>query len=54
MAEGLRADGVYEFAGFRLQAAQRRLTARSDGRPIELSPKALDTLHFLVRHPRGA
>jgi len=51
MAEGLRADGVYEFAGFRLQAAQRRLTARSDGRPIELSPKALDTLHFLVRHP---
>lgn len=51
MAEGSRAEGVYEFGDFRLLAAQRRLTARSDGRPIELMPKALDTLHFLVRHP---
>src|SRR5215469_16036310 len=51
MAEGLRADGVYEFGGFRLHAAQRRVTARADGRPIELTPKALDALHFLVRHP---
>jgi len=51
MAEGGRADGVYEFGDFRLLAAQRRLTARADGRPIELSPKALDTLHFLLQHP---
>jgi DNA-binding winged helix-turn-helix (wHTH) protein len=42
---------VYEFGDFRLFAAQRRLTSRSDGRPIELTPKALDTLHFLVQHP---
>jgi len=51
MAEDRRADGVYEFGDFRLLAAQRRLLARTDGRPIELTPKALDTLHFLVQHP---
>jgi TolB-like protein len=51
MAEDRRADGVYEFGDFRLLAAQRRLTARSDGRLIELTAKALDTLHFLVQHP---
>ncbi len=51
MAEGGRAEGVYEFGDFRLLAAQRRLTARSDGRPLELTPKALDTLHFLLQHP---
>src|SRR6516225_8235544 len=51
MAEGPRAAGVYEFGEFRLLAAQRRLTVRSDGRPIELTPKALDTLHFLLQHP---
>jgi len=51
MAEERRADGVYEFGDFRLFAAQRRLTARSDGRAIELSAKALDALHFLVQHP---
>ena len=50
MAEDGGADGVYEFGDFRLLAAQRRLTDR-DGRPIELTPKALDTLHFLVQHP---
>jgi TolB-like protein len=50
MPEGLRADGVYEFGDFRFLAAQRQLTARADGRPIELTPKALDTLHFLVQH----
>src|SRR5215471_17889361 len=51
MAEGGRAEGVYDFGDFRLLAAERRLTARSDGRPIELTPKALDTLHFLLQHP---
>src|SRR5215470_9647727 len=51
MAEGRRAEGVYEFGDFRLHAAQRRLTSRADGRTVELTPKALDALHFLVRHP---
>ena len=50
MADGLHADGVYEFGDFRLIAAQRRLTARSDGRAIELTPKALDALHVLLQH----
>src|SRR5215469_9578758 len=51
MTEDGRADGVYEFGDFRLLAAERRLTARADGRPIELTQKALDALHFLVQHP---
>ena len=51
MDEGRQADGVYDFGDFRLLAAQRRLTARSDGRPIELTPKALDALRYLVQHP---
>src|SRR5499427_2908899 len=51
MAEGGRGEGVYEFGDFRLLAAERRLTTRADGRPIELTPKALDTLHFLLQHP---
>jgi TolB-like protein len=51
MAEVGRADGVYEFGDFRLLAAQRRLVARSDGRPVEVTAKALDALHFLLRHP---
>jgi TolB-like protein len=41
---------VYEFAGFRLAAAQRRLTARADGRAIDLTPKAFDALQYLVCH----
>jgi len=51
MAEGPRGEGVYEFGDFRLLAAERRLTTRIDGRPIELTQKALDALHFLVQHP---
>ena len=50
MAEGGRAEGVYEFGDFRLHAAERRLNSRGDSRPIELTPKALDTLHFLLEH----
>src|SRR5215469_11358832 len=50
MAEGPRVEGVYEFGDFRLLAAERRLTARTDGRSIELTQKALDALHFLVQH----
>src|SRR5262249_48860995 len=51
MTDGRRVEGVYEFGDFRLLAAERRLTARTDGRPIELTQKALDALHFLVQHP---
>jgi len=51
MAEDRRAGGVYEFGNFRLHAAQRRLTDCSDGRAIELTAKALDALHLLVRRP---
>jgi adenylate cyclase len=51
MDEGRPADGVYEFGDFRLLAAQRSLTARSDGRPIDLTQKAFDTLRYLVQHP---
>jgi len=51
MAEARRGDGVYEFGDFRFHAAHRQLTTRTGGRPIELTPKALDTLHFLVQHP---
>jgi TolB-like protein len=51
MDEGRRADGVYEFGDFRLLAAQRSLTGRSDGRPIELTQKAFDILRLLVEHP---
>jgi DNA-binding winged helix-turn-helix (wHTH) protein len=51
MAEGRSSDAIYEFGDFRFHAAQRQLTARGDGRPIELTPKALDTLHFLLQHP---
>jgi TolB-like protein len=51
MDEGRRADGVYEFGDFRLLAAQRSLTARGDGKPIELTQKAFDTLRYLVQHP---
>ena len=51
MAEGGRAEGVYEFGDFRLHAAERRLNSRGDSRPIELTPKALDTLHFLLQRP---
>ena len=51
MDDGRATGGVYEFSGFRLAAAQRRLTSRTDGRPIELTPKAFDALLYLVRHP---
>src|SRR5688572_12335155 len=37
---------VYEFSGFRLEKAQRRLLYQ--GKPIQLKPKILDLLLFLV------
>jgi TolB-like protein/tetratricopeptide (TPR) repeat protein len=51
MDEGRLPDGVYEFGDFRLLAAQRRLTARSDGRQIELTQKAFEALLYLVQRP---
>ena len=50
MDDGRGAGGAYEFAEFRLLAAQRRLTLRADGRIIDLTPKAFDALLYLVRH----
>jgi DNA-binding winged helix-turn-helix (wHTH) protein len=41
---------VFEFAGFRLDAAQRRLYG-PDGQPITLAARAFDTLHYLLEHP---
>ncbi len=40
-------DQVYEFKGFRLEAAQRRLLY--DGQPVPLKPKILDLLLLLVQ-----
>ena len=41
---------VFEFAGFRLDAAQRRLYG-PDGKPITLAARAFDTLLYLLEHP---
>lgn len=41
---------VYEFGDFRIDPA-RRLLMRRDGRRITLTPKAYDTLLYLVEHP---
>ncbi len=41
---------VYEFGGFRLDAVRRVLRSRVDARPIDLPPRALDTLLYLVEH----
>ena len=40
---------VYEFGDFRLDAGRRLLTARDDT-PVALTPKAFDTLLYLVEH----
>ena len=39
---------VYEFGPFRLDAEERLLLR--DGRPVDLTPKAFDTLLVLVEH----
>src|SRR3990167_9436210 len=41
---------VFEFAGFRLDAAQRQLYG-PDGQPITLAARAFDTLLYLLEHP---
>jgi len=40
---------VYEFGDYQLDPAQRLLRARN-GAPVSLSPKAFDTLAYLVQH----
>src|SRR3989304_1736800 len=40
----------FEFAGFRLDAAQRRLYGLA-GQPIPLAARAFDTLLYLLEHP---
>jgi adenylate cyclase len=41
---------VYEFGGYRLDAARRTLT-RSTGEPVVLKPRVFDVLRYLVEHP---
>ena len=40
---------IYEFGDFRVDAAKRLLLGR-DGEPLSLTPKAFDTLLYLVEH----
>jgi DNA-binding winged helix-turn-helix (wHTH) protein/tetratricopeptide (TPR) repeat protein len=40
---------IYEFDDFRVDSGRRQLLGR-DGRPIPLTPKAFDTLTYLVQH----
>ena len=40
---------IYEFGSFRLDCSKRQLQ-RSDGTPVSLTPKAFDTLTYLVEH----
>jgi TolB-like protein/DNA-binding winged helix-turn-helix (wHTH) protein/Flp pilus assembly protein TadD len=42
---------IYEFGDFRLDAGQRLLTHKSDGRVVPLVSRAFDTLLHLVEHP---
>ena len=39
---------AYEFEGFRLDTDRRRLLAAPSGEPIQVSPKVLETLVYLV------
>jgi len=41
----------YEFGEFRLDAGQRLLTLKADGRVLPLVSRAFDTLLYLVEHP---
>src|SRR4029453_3862836 len=41
---------IYEFGDFQLDAVQRLLRSRGDGRVVQLNPGALETLLYLVEH----
>jgi serine/threonine-protein kinase len=49
MATSARGQRVYGFGDFRLEPG-RRLLIGVDGKPVSLSPKAHDTLAYLVEH----
>ena len=40
---------IFEFGDFRVDAG-RRLLLGLDGRPLPLTPKAFDTLLYLIQH----
>lgn len=46
---GEQKDHIYEFGDFRLDAG-KRLLLRREGEPVSLTPKAFDTLLYLVEH----
>ena len=45
-----RSEATLAFAGYRLDT-RKRLLIGPDGAPVNLSSRAFDTLHYLVRHP---
>ncbi len=44
------ATGIYEFEEFRLDTVNHRLYSRAGGGPVELYPKAIELLVYLVRN----
>jgi len=48
--DGSATRAVYEFGDFHVDALQRLLRSRVDGKPITLTSKAFETLLFLVEH----
>ncbi|HEX5421686.1 MAG TPA: winged helix-turn-helix domain-containing protein [Gammaproteobacteria bacterium] len=44
-------EPTYEFGGFRLDLGRRLLFSCAGNRPLPLTPRVLDTLVYLVRHP---
>ena len=44
------ATGIYEFEEFRLDTVNHRLYSRAAGGPVELYPKAIELLVYLVRN----
>jgi DNA-binding winged helix-turn-helix (wHTH) protein len=49
-SQGTSGRATYEFGAFRLDAARRQVVSSADGQPLELKPRAFDTLLFFVEH----
>jgi TolB-like protein/DNA-binding winged helix-turn-helix (wHTH) protein len=49
--ERIAGSRLYEFADFRVDAGQRLLLLKSDGRTLPLTSRAFETLLFFVEHP---
>ena len=47
---GQRSIREYEFDGFRVEVASRRLR-KADSTPVELSARGFDVLLYLLQHP---